>query len=397
LHDHCSNRSQQEFIEELGLDYGKARSKQGEIPNVDHSEFIKNESEKERARYKTVIEDPDSLPGYGIDSVLGALDVPDYLIKGVLNRGDLSVTFGDSGTMKSFVELDKVMRMSLGMDWYGHKVKEPIASLIVLGEGSGGYKRRIRAWLQHYKRMDGSQKPLIWVVDMAADLYNNHETLQGWVNQAANAVGQKIDHILIDTLNTNLGAGANESESSDIGVILNKAKRAAQGAAVTFVHHVGHGDKDRERGSYAIRGNMDNRTLITRDEEGKGNIITVESKKVKDGIEFSNIYLTYATVTLGEDSDGDEITSLAIIGSDLMPVVSSEKSEYKTKNKALFDEAYYKSKTGNKDEIKEYFFKHFNGKEEAAKKAFSRLWNEHNRSHLQPGFVPRFGPDDESN
>lgn len=46
LHDHCANRPQREFLEALGMDHGKTRAKQAEVPNVDHSELKKNEEAK---------------------------------------------------------------------------------------------------------------------------------------------------------------------------------------------------------------------------------------------------------------------------------------------------------------------------------------------------------------
>lgn len=57
LHEHCSQRPQAQFVAALGLDFGQARAKQAEIPNVDHSEFVKRAKEKKEAQDKQVKQD----------------------------------------------------------------------------------------------------------------------------------------------------------------------------------------------------------------------------------------------------------------------------------------------------------------------------------------------------
>lgn len=283
-----------------------------------------NQAEKFKKEIPAFEGEPGQLPGYGIASVAERFEAPDYLIKGVLNRGELSVTFGDSGTMKSFVELDKAMRLGLGMSWHGHRVKRA-ATLVILGEGAGGYKRRMRAWLQRHELLaEDEDKPWIWVIDKAAEIYSNPKLLKEWVERASETLGHKIEHVLIDTLNTNLGTGADENDAVAIGTVLATSKEVTNGAAVTFVHHVGHGDKARERGSYAIRGNMDNRTLVERDQEGKGKVITVSSLKVKDGVEFASINLSFEIIELGRDAEGDAITSLVIVPTDQEPIAKKD-------------------------------------------------------------------------
>jgi hypothetical protein len=50
LHDHCRERPQESFIEALGIDYGRARAKQTEVPNVDHTGFIAKQQQKQKAK-----------------------------------------------------------------------------------------------------------------------------------------------------------------------------------------------------------------------------------------------------------------------------------------------------------------------------------------------------------
>jgi very-short-patch-repair endonuclease len=79
-----------------------------------------------------------------------------------------------------------------------------------------------------------------------------------------NEVRELIDQIgnvtliVIDTLHRNFGAG-DENSSKDFAQFLNNIDRQLKpcGATILVIHHSGHGDKERGRGSSAIRAAMD--------------------------------------------------------------------------------------------------------------------------------------------
>lgn len=317
------------------------------------------------------------LPGYPVNAITGDLEPSEYLIKGICNKGDVSMLFGDSGSMKSFVELDKIMHLALGWNWHGHRIKKPYGTLIVLGEGAGGYKKRVRAFMQHYNLLDNLVQIPIWIVDRAAELYSNPLQLRGWIHQAEDELQFPIDLISIDTFNTNMGSGGDENDATVVGSMLGFAQEAAEGRSMDYIHHVGHGAKDRERGSYAIRGNMDNRTLIKRDEDGKGKVITVESLKVKDGECFKPFNLTYHVVKIGVDVDGDDVTSLVMEAT--LEEAKQKPVTRVSKSQSVFDRAMQLvlDRTGerNKEDVRaEYYANHPASNPEAKRKAFTRDW-----------------------
>lgn len=317
------------------------------------------------------------LPGYPVNAITGDLEPSEYLIKGICNKGDVSMLFGDSGSMKSFVELDKIMHLALGWNWHGHKIKKPYGTLIVLGEGAGGYKKRVRAFMQHFNLLGGEVQIPIWIVDKAAELYSNPQQLRGWIHQAEDMLQYPIDLISVDTFNTNMGTGGDENDATVVGSMLGFAQEAAEGRSMDYIHHVGHGAKDRERGSYAIRGNMDNRTLIKRDEDGKGKIITVESLKVKDGECFEAFNLTYSVVKIGVDIDGDDVTSLVMEAT--LEDAKSKPAVRISKSQSVFDRSMQLvlDRTGerNKEDIRaEYYANHPASNPDAKRKAFTRDW-----------------------
>ena len=76
-----------------------------------------------------------------------------------------------------------------------------------------------------------------------------------------------------------MGPG-DENSAADIGAFLNSVDmlRDETGAAVVIVHHAGHGDKTRARGSSAIRAAVDVEYSLTKTPEG----VTLECTKAKD-------------------------------------------------------------------------------------------------------------------
>jgi len=69
-----------------------------------------------------------------------------WLIKGYLEAGSLSVIFGEAGTMKSSLAIDMGLCIAAGKDWHGVEVRKNGPVFCIAGEGFAGISRRIKAW-----------------------------------------------------------------------------------------------------------------------------------------------------------------------------------------------------------------------------------------------------------
>ena len=72
--------------------------------------------------------------------------------------------------------------------------------------------------------------------------------------------------VIIDTLAKNLGA--DENSNQDIGQYVRHVDdliTRPYACSVMTVHHVGHGDKTRARGAYALKGDFDADMMVIRD------------------------------------------------------------------------------------------------------------------------------------
>ena len=180
-----------------------------------------------------------------------------WLIRGMIEDGDLCTVFGASKVGKSFVTIDWACCIATGICWHGRETK-PGSVFYIAGEGHKGISRRLKAWAIHNnKNLD---KAPIFISERPAALMDasNAASVADGVRGLAKEHGNP-SLIVIDTLARNFGVGQ-ENDNSDIGVFIHNVDtelRLRYGAAVVIVHHSGHGEVDRARGASALHAAMD--------------------------------------------------------------------------------------------------------------------------------------------
>lgn len=232
---------------------------------------------------------------------------PNWLIRDLLVLNSTAVLSGPAGTGKSFLVLSWLFHIANGMSWNGKKVRQG-ACVYVCGEGLEGIWNRLDALSLDEARPIEITTP-IGVSNREANLSE-----QGGVDEVLAEVqafteeyGQ-LSLIVIDTLARNFGAG-DENSSMDMGQFIKGCERirATTGACVLLVHHTGHGDKSRARGSSALTGAVHTDLILSRVE---GNRICLESNKVKDGkpLKPMNFHLNEVELDYVDD-EGEPVTS----------------------------------------------------------------------------------------
>jgi KaiC/GvpD/RAD55 family RecA-like ATPase/5S rRNA maturation endonuclease (ribonuclease M5) len=267
-----------------------------------------------------------------------------WLVKGLLVDGGFSTIYGPPGTSKTFVALDLALHVAHGRDWFGRKVA-PGAVLYVSGEGASGMLLRMKAWRQ--AKGDGSRAPFA-LVPSSVNLFDDEtgaEALIDDVKAHAAALDMPLRLVVLDTLSRMIGSG-DEDKARDINVVVQRAEKIqrATGAHVLIVHHSGK-DRDRGmRGSNALLGAADAVIEIARHEESgicEGKIV-----KVKDGATDTPFRYTLRQSVLGQDEDGDDITSAVVEPTDASPgetrdrprLTNAEKIALEALDEALIDE-----------------------------------------------------------
>lgn len=312
-----------------------------------------------------------TMKGYTYAEAIAREIVAPYpVVKGVIDKGDVSFWYGDSGTMKSFIVADLMFHAATGKDWHQFKVREPCGVLVVLGEGQAGYIKRLKGL--HYKHGIADAPIYVWPESIALD--TEADILATAIDETEKLLGISVQMIVMDTFSLMLG-GMEESSNRDVSIAVRNVRQAADGRAVAFIHHTGHGDKGRERGAYQIRANADTRVLVTRDEEGKGQVLTVACEKRKDGEVFEPFNLSYEVVKVGIDEDGDDITTCVIVTTDLEPVINGPAKRNKPGD--YLTTAIQITGSNQREIVRKQFLALYPGEHEAKKRAFNRAWREY--------------------
>lgn len=258
-----------------------------------------------------------SKPNFSLVSSIQLTSGPrpnDWLIKGLIERGNLGLIFGKPENGKSLFTLDMAFCVATGTDFFGRKVKQ--GSVIYLaGEGHSGLSRRIKVLELKY----GVRAPKLYISEMPADLMSP-ENARG-VRDALDNVCSDATLVIIDTLHRNFGAG-DENSAKDFGIFCqnldNEIKK--EGEAILVVHHSGHGDDHRSRGSSSIKAAMDIEYLVAKSKDS----INVTCTKAKDIDNPGPMHFDIFKRDTGWiNEDGDSVFS-AILMEDHNPLANAE-------------------------------------------------------------------------
>lgn len=233
---------------------------------------------------------------------------PEYVVHGLIEAGNLVLVFGHSGDGKSFAVLDLAIAGATGRPFAGHSVERVGPWLIAPGEGRAGLLRRARAAAKG-QGLDLRAIPLL-VANKGAELLSSEgfQELRDAVRSATRLHGA-VRGLIIDTLPRALAPG-DENSSQDVGEAIRRLdalRHENPGLVIVLVHHSGHADKERARGSSALRAAVDAEFKITRD--GRSGAIVMACTKLKDGELPEPMSFELVDEHLGQDPDGRAIRS----------------------------------------------------------------------------------------
>lgn len=234
----------------------------------------------------------------------------EWVIKGVIPKRGTGIFIADANVGKTGVVMDMAHHIASSDTWAEHRIPHSAPVLYVGGEGMAGIANRLKALRIHYGTLGTFG---VMSLDETASLFNAPNVAVKRIMEAVGdlekATGKKVAMIVLDTLAA-LSVGMDENSAQDAGVVLGALRKIERKAEcfVLAIHHMGKDQTKGARGSSALRGNVD---TVLKLEDKKG-IITVEIDKQRDGKKGVLSRLMLKTVSLGEDQDGDPITSFVI-------------------------------------------------------------------------------------
>jgi phage/plasmid primase-like uncharacterized protein len=276
-----------------------------------------------------------------------------WLIKNVIEQNSINSLFGQYASMKSFIVIDMAFCVAAGIPWHGHEVRQmPVA--IICGEGHSGISGRLAALALKY---DIAFPDDLLISDQSASLALPEVAFE--VGEIINAIFPGEAFVVIDTLGRNFGK--NENSTEDMTQYMGNLDRIFRyaGKTVTSVHHTGHAQNDRARGSIVLAASCEGEHQIIRSAD---NFITLKCLKQKNAQEYESIVFQPETKDVGWlDEDGEPVTSLVLNrvepGSGCLK--DHSKTKKMTKRESLVLESLYRAIRANGvepcSEIKERF------------------------------------------
>ena len=244
--------------------------------------------------------------GYRAGADLRDLAPLAWRIREVLPAEGVASVFGPSASGKSFLALDMAAAIASGRPWFGYRTSAAPVVYCAL-EGEAGFRLRVAAWEAH----NGESLP----ADLRMMLQPFKLTEAQDVRDLADAVlrlgGRAVT--IIDTLNR-AAPTADENSSKDMGAILEacKALQAMTGGLVLLVHHTGKDATKGLRGHSSLIAALDAAIEVTRPGDRRQWCL----HKSKDGHDGSISPFRLRSVELGNDEEGEPVTSCVVLPDD---------------------------------------------------------------------------------
>ena len=261
-----------------------------------------------------------------------------YLVKGWLGQGQMSVTYGGSNTGKSFLMLDVAYHVAAGYTWNGHKVSGgPV--LYLATEGGMAFHNRVVALRERYPEY-GDNVPLavrpspVNLLDPNADMAKLEKLAQMITKQ----YGQ-LKMIVVDTLSRSM-AGGNENAPEDMTRLIGNCDKLREltGAHVNIVHHSGKDRAAGARGHSSLRAATD--TEIELEHDTESSIRTATATKQRDMETGAQFGFILNVTSLGEDQDGDPVTTCTISRASDSDIEEAQRPKISGKNQRVIQWAF---------------------------------------------------------
>lgn len=242
----------------------------------------------------------------------------EWVLKGLLARGETSSWIAPPGAGKSALLTEISIHCAAGTNWRGHKAKQACGVLVLALERADLYRRRLQA----YRQRDELATLPIAIAGDVIDLLNPSS-----IGLIASAVEQTEIHfdclvglIVVDTFAKGIAVnGGDEDRARDqnraaanfrtLHAILRTEQRP--GVHIALVGHTGKDESRGARGSNAHAGDVDIMVQISGDK-----IKVADITKANDQPERSIAQFQMETVTLGTDDDGDPMTTAIVTCTD---------------------------------------------------------------------------------
>lgn len=257
-----------------------------------------------------------------------------YMIKGWLGQRQMSVVYGPSNVGKSFFCLDLAYCIAANIPWQGYKVNGGTV-LYLATEGGNAFRNRVYALQQSY----GAENVPLAVRASPVNLLRPEADMPelGALCKEIEQTHGKIALIVIDTLSRAM-AGGNENGPEDMTAFIANvdALRDYTGAHTLIVHHTGKDAAQGARGHSSLRAATDTEIEL----EVNESIRIATATKQRDLEPAKPMAFQLKVHDLGQDPDGDAVTTCTISVASNDDVAEAQQKRPKGRNQVALIEAF---------------------------------------------------------
>ena len=211
---------------------------------------------------------------------------PAWLIEDCIPEGGYAVLFGPPGGLKTFVALDMALSIATGttFPWDGlwPRVNGGRPVLFAAGEGRANIVKRLAAW---EKKHWGGRRVKNFIMVDPVPRVAEPEAFKDFLKLGDNMSPDGYALVVIDTVGRAMsGINENAQEHASKFTLMISAMQQHFGSAILALHHTGHGNGDRAKGSIVFEADAD--TMIRVDREEDSEIFRLVMTKQKDAAEW---------------------------------------------------------------------------------------------------------------
>ena len=199
-----------------------------------------------------------------VSRIIQQVDEPNWLINDVIEQESLVSVFGAPKSGKSFVAIAMAASIASGNEFFGHGVKKKSSVLYVAGEGLRGIRSRCSILDDRDSLADAP-----FYISNRTVRINDDADFTALIAEIEMIVAShgELNLLVLDTFQRVFSG--NENSSEDVGGFISKLDKliADYKCCVLMVHHTGHGNADRARGSSVIPASLDNEFKVVRDKD----------------------------------------------------------------------------------------------------------------------------------
>jgi hypothetical protein len=258
------------------------------------------------------------------DEMSGETAAKNWLIKGILAKGETSAWIAPPGGMKSALLAQASVCVGAGLDWQGRRNKGAAGVVYFALERADLVEKRIKA---HCLRLGLRSLPIA-VVPATFDLIrpDSVKRVIATIQEVEAVIGTSAGFLIFDTFAKLIAAGGgDENQAKDQGAVFANVQRVknATGAHVAIIGHTGKDVQKGARGSNAILGDVDIMVEIS------GDIVrTATVTKANDMPEGPLFSFKSDLHDFGTDEDGDPVT-VNLVSNEIVDAAQSAPHEPK--------------------------------------------------------------------